>query len=67
MLRIAKNGATILITDETEKIRSKYNKSKFYKDKEIKNPVAFLPDYCTEIQYQEICDGDLYVLTFQKP
>jgi hypothetical protein len=38
-----------------------------FKGIEIKNPVEYLPDFCKEIQYEEICDGDLYVLTFQKP
>jgi ubiquinone/menaquinone biosynthesis C-methylase UbiE len=67
MLRIAKNGAQLLITDETEKLRLKYSKIDFYKGNEIKNPVEYLPDSCRDIKYKEICDGDLYVLTFQKP
>jgi len=67
MLRIAKSGTRILITDETEKLRLKYSKSDFYKANEIKNPAAYLPDSCTNIEYKEICDGDLYVLTFNKP
>jgi len=48
----------------TEKLRLKYSKSDFYKANEIKNPAAYLPDSCTNIEYLEICDGDLYVLTF---
>jgi ubiquinone/menaquinone biosynthesis C-methylase UbiE len=67
MLRIAKSGTKILITDETEKLRLKYNKNDFYKASEIKNPVTYLPDSCRNIEYKEICDGDLYVLTFNKP
>jgi len=67
MLRIAKNGTKLLITDETEKIRLKYSKKDFYKGNEIKNPVSYLPDSCRNIEYKEICDGDLYVLTFNKP
>lgn len=67
MLRIAKNGAKILITDETEKLRLKYSKNDFYKADPIKNPVEYLPDSCINIEYKEICDGDLYVLTFYKP
>jgi ubiquinone/menaquinone biosynthesis C-methylase UbiE len=66
MLRIAKNGASLLITDETEKLRLKYSKSDFYKGNIIRNPVDYLPESCIDIQYKEICDGDLYVLTFQK-
>lgn len=67
MLRIAKSGAKLLIYDETEKLRLKHNKNNFYKGIEIKKPNEYLPDFCRDIQYKEICDGDLYVLTFQKP
>ena len=67
MLRIAKCGTKILITDETEKLRLKFKKNEFYKHIEIRNPVAYLPAFCKNIEYKEICDGDLYVLTFYKP
>jgi len=67
MLRIAKSGAKLLITDETEKFRLKHLKNEFYKGIEIKNPVGYLPNSCRDIEYKEICDGDLYVLTFYKP
>ena len=67
MLRIAKSSSKLLIYDETEKFRLKHSKNDFYKGIDIKNPVEYLPDFCREIQYKEICDGDLYVLTFQKP
>jgi len=66
MLRIAKNGTKLLITDETEKLRLRHKRNDFYKSNEIKNPVEYLPDSCRDIEYKEICDGDLYVLTFQK-
>lgn len=67
MLRIAKPGAKLLIYDETEKLRLKHSKNNFYKDIEIKNPTEYLPYSCKNIEYKEVCDGDLYVLTFQKP
>jgi hypothetical protein len=67
MVRIAKSGSMILITDETEKVREKYSKNEFYKSGIITNPVNYLPDYCKNIEYEEICNGDLYVLSFQKP
>jgi ubiquinone/menaquinone biosynthesis C-methylase UbiE len=67
MLRIAKSGTKILITDETEKLRLKYSKSEFYKADQIRKPTEYLPDSCKDIEYKEICDGDLYVLTFHKP
>lgn len=66
MLRIAKSGANLLITDETEKLRLKYSGNDFYKGNKIKNPAEYLPDFCSDIEYKEICSGDLYVLTFQK-
>jgi hypothetical protein len=56
----------MLITDETEKLRLKYNKNEFYKANPVKNPAGYLPDSCKEVEYKEICDGDLYVLTFYK-
>jgi len=71
MLRIAKSGTKLLITDETEKLRAKYERTKFggdfYKTNKIKKPTDYLPEYCKNIEYKEICDGDLYVLTFTKP
>jgi len=67
MLRIAKNGVKILITDETEKVRLKYAKNEFYKANPVRKPSEYLPDLCKNIEYKEICDGDLYVLTFDKP
>jgi len=67
MLRIAKSGAKILITDETEKLRLKYRKSDFYRDNKINDPASYLPNTCKNVEYKEICDGDLYVLTFVKP
>lgn len=66
MLRIAKKGAQLMIYDETENLRLKHQKNKFYKDIKIKNPVEYLPDSCKNVHYREICKGDLYVLTFQK-
>jgi ubiquinone/menaquinone biosynthesis C-methylase UbiE len=67
MLRIAKSSVKILITDETEKLRLKYSKNEFYKGNKVRQPAEYLPDYCKNIEYKEICDGDLYVLTFYKP
>jgi ubiquinone/menaquinone biosynthesis C-methylase UbiE len=66
MIRIAKSGSKILITDETEKLRLKYAKNDFYKHSNVNDPVKYLPESCKVIEYKEICDGDLYVLIFQK-
>ncbi len=71
MLRIAKSGTKLLISDETEKIRTKYKKTPvagwFYNQEQIINPIEFIPGWCRNIQYKEICGGELYVLTFRKP
>lgn len=71
MLRIAKSGTKILISDETEKVRKTYDKApvaeKFYAQDKITNPLAFVPKSCKDIHYKEICNGELYVLTFYKP
>jgi ubiquinone/menaquinone biosynthesis C-methylase UbiE len=67
MLRIAKSGVKILITDETEKLRLKYSKNEFYKANVVRQPAEYLPAFCKDIEYKEICEGDLYVLTFCKP
>jgi len=67
MLRIAKTGTKILITDETEKLRSKFSKNEFYSYNQVKKPADYLPEYCQNVEYKEICNGDLYVLTFNKP
>ncbi|MGA1978238.1 MAG: class I SAM-dependent methyltransferase [Bacteroidales bacterium] len=67
MLRIAKPGVKILITDETEKLRLKYSKYEFYKANKVKNPSEYIPEFCRKIEYKEICNGDLYALTFEKP
>jgi ubiquinone/menaquinone biosynthesis C-methylase UbiE len=67
ILRIAKSQSKILITDETEKLRQKFSKNDFYKANPVKPPTYYIPDYCRNVEYKEICDGDLYVLTFYKP
>jgi ubiquinone/menaquinone biosynthesis C-methylase UbiE len=67
MLRIAKCGTKILITDETETFRLKHTKNEFYNKITIKDPRSFLPASCKNVEYKEICNGDLYVLTFIKP
>ncbi len=72
MLRIAKSGTKLMISDETEKIRAKFDKSPvtkaFYGNQDkIAGPAAFIPDGCRDVEYKEVCDGELYALTFWKP
>jgi ubiquinone/menaquinone biosynthesis C-methylase UbiE len=64
MIRIARPGVRILITDETEAFRLKHTSNKFYNQVSIKDPRIYLPESCTDIEYREICNGDLWVLTF---
>ncbi len=71
MLRIAKNGTKLMIYDETEKVRTKFDHApvagNFYHGVEVDHPVQYVPDWCNDVQYREICSGELYVLTFWKP
>jgi ubiquinone/menaquinone biosynthesis C-methylase UbiE len=71
MLRIAKPGTKLMVSDETEKIMNSFEKipglGKIFKQDLSKKPVDFIPDYCKDIRYSEICNGELYVLTFVKP
>ncbi len=41
---------------------------KFYGDQEtIKNPAGFAPKFCHDIEYEEVCSGELLALTSSKP
>jgi ubiquinone/menaquinone biosynthesis C-methylase UbiE len=71
MLRIAKPRTRLMISDETEKIMDSFEKmplfGKMFKQNSSKKPYEFVPKYCKDVQYREICNGELYVLTFVKP
>ncbi len=71
MLRIAKPGTKLMISDEPEKIMKSFEKIPFagknFKLDDSKKPEDFIPEYCRDVQYREICKGALYVLTFIKP
>lgn len=71
MLRVAKSGTKLMIYDETEKARSKFEKTpvsgSFYSNAQITDPAAYIPAWCEDLNYREICGGELYVLTFRKP
>lgn len=72
MVRIARSGTKLMISDETEKIRARFEKSfvarKFYGGQdEVRNPIEFVPNCCRNIEYKEVCGGELYALTFWKP
>jgi len=72
MLRVAKSGTKLLISDETAKVMARFEKTLGAKSSShgqvaIKGPADFIPDWCRDVEYKEICDGELYALTFRKP
>ena len=72
MLRVARNGTKLMVSDETEVGRARFEKSfvakGFYgRSVEITNPCKFVPGWCRDVEYKEVCGGELYVLTFWKP
>ena len=71
MLRIARSGSKLLISDETEKVRAGFGKipvaGGFYNREKIISPVEHIPSWCKDIEYKEVCGGELYALTFRKP
>ena len=71
MLRVAKPGTKLMIYDETQKTIAKYEKSKvignIYKREGAADPRGFLPAGVENVDYKQICSGELFVLTFRKP
>jgi ubiquinone/menaquinone biosynthesis C-methylase UbiE len=73
MIRVAKPGTKIMIVDETEKIAKAYERSpgarQFYKDRcqTIAAPIGFVPTEMLDVHVKEVCNGELYCLTFRKP
>jgi ubiquinone/menaquinone biosynthesis C-methylase UbiE len=72
MIRVAKPGSLLLISDETEKhVKAVYEKqpgSSFKNRKEpVSPPVDLLPPEMTEVHLEVLRGGDTYALTFRKP
>lgn len=73
MIRVAKSGAKIMISDETEDmIKKVYSKlpfaGKFCPDGgRVNAPVDLIPGDMKEISVREICKGMMYCITFVKP
>jgi ubiquinone/menaquinone biosynthesis C-methylase UbiE len=72
MIRVAKPGSLLLISDETEKhVKSVYEKqpgSLFKNRKEpVSAPLELLPSEMTEVHLEILRGGDTYALTFRKP
>jgi ubiquinone/menaquinone biosynthesis C-methylase UbiE len=72
MIRVAKPGSLLMISDETEKhVREVYEKQPggMWKDRKepVRPPVDLIPPEMEEVQLVELRDGDTYTLTFRKP
>ena len=72
MIRVAKPGSLLLISDETEKhVKGVYEKQPgglFKNRKEpVSPPVDLVPAEMTEVHLEVLRGGDTYALTFRKP
>jgi len=74
MIRVARPGARIIISDETEKVvREHYQRNpatKAYYEKGTENvsaPLELIPATMQELKLREIAEGRLYCLSFRKP
>jgi ubiquinone/menaquinone biosynthesis C-methylase UbiE len=72
MIRVAKPGNLLLISDETEKhVKGVYEKQPgglFKNRKEpVSPPIDLIPPEMTEVHLEVLRGGDTYALTFRKP
>jgi len=74
MIRVAKPGSLLLISDETEEYaKATYEKipitSSYYKNRHttVKIPIDLVPHEMQEIHLEMIKGGQFYALTFRKP
>jgi len=73
MIRVAKPGTKLMIVDENEQVAKKLERApvagKFYGNRTemISAPVDLVPAGMQEIKVRDVCNGDLYCLTFRKP
>ena len=74
MIRVARPGAKIVISDEMEKVvRNFYARMPFVRHyfknrtEPVVNPVDLVPPGMAQIRTKEIIGGRLYVLSFRKP
>ncbi|HME57932.1 MAG TPA: methyltransferase domain-containing protein [Terracidiphilus sp.] len=74
MIRVAKPGSLLLISDETEEYaKATYEKipitSSFYKNRQttVKIPIDLVPPEMQEIHLEMIKGGQFYAITFRKP
>ena len=73
MIRVARPGTKLMIVDENEHVAQKLEKvpvaGRFYSSRTeaISAPVDLVPAGMQEIEVKDVCNGDLYCLTFIKP
>jgi len=73
MIRVAKPGTKIMIVDENDPVAQKYETTpivgKFYGNRReaISAPIDLVPAGMQEVKVRDVCNGDLYCLTFRKP
>jgi len=72
MIRVAKPGSLLLISDETEKhVKKVYEKQPggYFRNRKapVSAPVDLLPPEMQEIHLEELMNGNAYALTFRKP
>ncbi|HEV2349841.1 MAG TPA: class I SAM-dependent methyltransferase [Terriglobia bacterium] len=74
MIRVAKAGTKIVISDETEShVKSQYEKvpfvGKYFKGRkeEVLPPVDLVPKEMLDLRLKEFREGTLYCLSFRKP
>lgn len=73
MLRVAKPGAVLLVSDETKKVvKNSYQRSPFtrryFKDAAMDfDPTSWVPEGAVDVKYEEVWDGKGYILSFRAP
>lgn len=74
MIRVAKPGTKIVISDETEKhVKSRYEKvplaGKYFQNRKetVRAPIELVPASMLDVRLKEFRAGRIYCLTFRKP
>ncbi|MEN4012008.1 MAG: methyltransferase domain-containing protein [Bellilinea sp.] len=75
MIRVAKGGAKIIISDETEEVAKTWGKSRlpfaraFFANRkeEITAPIHLVPSTVLDVRVEQRLKGKLYLLSFVKP
>ena len=73
MLRVAKQGARIVVADETERVvtgsyqRYPLTRAYFKGAATDFNPRSWIPEGAVDPRYEEFWDGRMYILTFRAP